>query len=374
MLVQLLMIAPEDCTVPGGGSVAICMLAIARQMAKHHPVTIVCPANRIYAKSTCDGNLEIIRIPCEQSKDYMGTVLARLEGRSFSWIQVDNRPRFLAAVKAAYPDTPVSLFLHSLYFVPQKFRVNASLVLANRIIANSDSLKEQLIRRFPDVKHKVEVVHLGVDSKRFKPPSPAEKQQLRKAYELDHEFAVLFVGRVIPRKGLDVLIEAVGIVRKDLPYTKLMIVGHGDPSYMASLQALAEKNHVPVKFIGRVPHHKVHSLFGMADCFVCPSQKHEAFGLVNVEALASGLPVIASDIGGIKEIIRPWINGFLVGEFKEPGAFAQYILRAASDRNLTAALVRQGRADALRRFSWRRTAKQLISLYSPMEAGQSPSS
>ncbi|MFC9709451.1 glycosyltransferase [Paenibacillus sp. NPDC056933] len=88
---------------------------------------------------------------------------------------------------------------------------------------------------------------------------------LRAKYAIGKTFTILLVGRVIPRK---------------------------DP-YMKKLRGQASKLGISVSWIGKKKHSEIHRIYQIADCFVCPSQKHEAFGLVNVEAMATGLPVIA---------------------------------------------------------------------------------
>lgn len=96
---------------------------------------------------------------------------------------------------------------------------------------------------------------------------------------------------------------------------------------------------------------------------ICPSQKHEAFGLVNVEAMASGIPVIASRIGGIPEIVQHGRNGLLVQEYGNPAAFAAHIVNLARDPELYRRLSRQAREDVKNQFSWKITAMNLMETY-----------
>ncbi|OMC81066.1 glycosyltransferase family 4 protein, partial [Paenibacillus odorifer] len=207
-------------------------------------------------------------------------------------------------VKKQLPHIPVFLFLHSLTFTPGTDKVAHALAKADLIIANSHSLQRRLDRRFPQLTTGIHIVLLGADLDRFTPVQTSEKQQLRSFYRLPQTFTVLFVGRVIPRKGV-------------------------------------------VTFLGNVAHENIHTLYQAADCFVCPSQNHESFGLVNVEAMASGLPVIASNNGGIREIVASGHNGYLVERYREPLPFARYLLRIARHPQLAVTIGSQGRADAL---------------------------
>ncbi|GMK42881.1 glycosyltransferase family 4 protein [Paenibacillus glycanilyticus] len=351
---KILMIAPEQLPVPGNGSVEICMLAIAKQLAVSHKVTIVSRQSSGLPNVSNHGNLTIVRVPSGSSQKYIASVLRYIRGKYYDIIQVDNRPHYMAKVKHAFPLTPVSLFLHSLTFVPRTKAVATSLDKADLIIANSVSLKSNLSRLFPTQSSKIRTVYLGVDTIRFKPNDSKKKSDT---------FQVLFAGRIIPRKGVPVIIQAIGIMKRKYPKVRLIIVGGGKANYINSLRLLARKNRINARFTGMIPHNRVHQLYKNADCFVCPSQRHEAFGLVNVEAMASGLPVVASSIGGIKEIVRHGANGYLVKQYKNPRSHAEWIGKLAGDKNLASKLGKQARKDAVERFSWSKMAYKLMTLY-----------
>lgn len=181
-------------------------------------------------------------------------------------------------------------------------------------------------------------------------------------HSLPAGFTVLFAGRVIPRKGVPVLLRAMHRLKQHMP-CHLLIAGRGKPPYVRQLKALARRLGVSVSFLGNIPHGEIHTLYQAADCFVCPSQQHESFGLVNVEAMASGLPVIASSNGGIREIITSGHNGYLVKRYRDPAAFAGRMLQIARNPALAARIGLQGRTDALERFEWQHTADLLEHLY-----------
>ncbi|SDC95851.1 Glycosyltransferase involved in cell wall bisynthesis [Paenibacillus sp. UNCCL117] len=325
---RLLMIAPEQFPVPGGGSVEICMLEIAKKLSRKHQVTLI-SRNKTHSKkiSRLGKNLTIVRVPSGSSTRYISSVLRFMKKRHFDLIQVDNRPYYMARIKAAFPHTPISLFLHSLTIIPRTKSVAACLRKADLIIANSSSLKQCLSKSFPDTRQKIRCVHLGVNLSRFEPASMTERMNTKQVYRLGRSFVILFVGRVIPRKGVPLLIKAAKKVGEKISNTKLIIAGKGRKSYIAKLRLQANKLRVPMMFLGSIPHTKIHQIYRLADCFVCPSQKHEAFGLVNVEAMASGVPVIASNIGGIKEIVAHGDNGYLVNNYTNDSSFAYYITK-----------------------------------------------
>jgi spore coat protein SA len=361
--VHILIVAPEQIPVPGSGSVEICILSIARQLARNHQVTIVSRSSSSLPKQSQLGNISIIRVPSGSATTYISSVLRYIKGRKYDFIQVDNRPGYMARIKQAFPHTPVSLFLHSLTFVPPNRVIANCLNKADLIIANSHSLQHKLASRFPHSVRKIRTVELGVEVSRFRSPSLSEKIASKRKYTIGNEFTILFVGRVIPRKGVPILIQAAHLVQKQSP-VKLVIVGRGSPAYIKRLTLQAKSLGVPIIFVGKKSHDQIHKIYRLADCFVCPSQKHEAFGLVNVEAMASGIPVVASRNGGIQEIVKHGHNGYLIDQYHQPQPFANYLLKLAKDKQLRERLGTNGRRDVLQHFTWSQTAAKLASLYS----------
>lgn len=291
-----------------------------------------------------------------------------MKGEKFDWVQVDNRPVFAAAIKRQFPHSPVSLFLHSLTFVKPPYvsisKCSALLSQVDWVVANSSSLEQKLIRLFPKRRAKLHRIYLGTDNKRFKPRSAVVRLRLRRKYRVGRGFHILYVGRLIKRKGITQLIKAVHLARKKVAGLKLLIAGGEQrKGYRASLQRKARRLAVPAKFLGNIPHRHIHEVYGIANCFVCPSQEHEAFGLVNVEAMASGLPVIASANGGIKEVIQHGHNGVLIRDFRNPRAFAQGIVAIATRKKWAGGIAQQARNDAVKRFSWQATAQSLADFY-----------
>ncbi|WP_151735594.1 glycosyltransferase family 4 protein ['Paenibacillus yunnanensis' Narsing Rao et al. 2020] len=359
---HICIIAPEQFPLPGDGSVEICILAIARRVARRHKVTILSRRTPGAPDSAEVDQVRIVRLPAGSPARYQASVLEFLEEETFDLIQVDNRPLLMASVKRRHPHTPVLLFLHSMTFVPAELRIARCLARADGIAANSRSLQLRLCRRFPGLEKKVRVIPLGADLSRFTPAPAAERLRLRKQYNLPPLFTVLFVGRVIPRKGVPVLLRSMHLLKPRLQ-AHLIIAGRGKPAYMRQLRMLARRLGVRVSFLGNVSHEHIHELYQAADCFVCPSQRHEAFGLVNVEAMATGLPVIASSNGGIREIIDSGRNGFLVERYREAAPFARLMLKIARNPQLADRIGMQGRSDALYSFEWQHTAGQIEELY-----------
>lgn len=370
-IVNIAIIAPGEIPVPPrvGGSVEHCIAEIAKRMAAAHRVKVYSRRSPGYAAVSRRGGLTIVRVPGGKGGRYLGSVLRSIGGQTFDWIQIDNRPSFLPTVRKRFPHAQIAVFLHSTTFVtpPNASRGKASRLLAhaNLIVANSRSLASRLRSLFPSLKHKVRHVPLGVDLSEFRPPSPERRKAIRSAFGASGSFAVLFAGRLVPKKGVPVLIKAMEHVRRSVPGAKLYIAGGaGKRAYVSRLKRMAAVSRVPVRFLGYVPRRRMPSLYWLADCFVCPSQGHEAFGLVNVEAMASGTPCVASRNGGIREVVKHGRTGRLVARYRSPEAFAEQIKAVARDRQSASAMAIRARRDVVSRFGWSSTAARLARIYS----------
>ncbi|MBU5355560.1 glycosyltransferase family 4 protein [Paenibacillus barcinonensis] len=360
---QIVMIAPEKLPLPGNGSVEICILNIARELARRHQVTIISRSVKGSPAIEQIDQITIRRVSATNAADYTRSVIRLLHTLEVHVIQVDNRPHSMAAIKKAFPHIPVVLYLHSLTFVKPGPGKVAALKKADCIAVNSQSLKRRLFQRFPAIKSRLHVVPLGTDIERFRPAVNREEQlRLRKNVGLTDRFTVLYAGRIIPGKGVDVLIRAIALLQKHLT-VQLVIAGKGPQQFIRYLRKLARKYNVQALFLGQMKHEQIDQLYRSVDCLVCPSQNHEAFGLVNVEAMASGIPVIASDNGGIREIIQSGKNGFLISGYGKPQPFASALSQLASSPALAQSLGECGRETAAAQFSWARTAMHLEAAY-----------
>lgn len=367
---NIAIIAPGEIPVPPrvGGSVEHCIAEIAKRLAASHRVTVFSRKSAGYSARTNRGGLTIVRVSGGRGGRYLESVLRAMDGRTFDWIQIDNRPSFVPKVRRHYPRARIAVFLHSTTFVtpPNASRDRASRLLsqADLVVANSRSLASRLRSMFPRLRRIVTHVPLGVDLGEFKPPTPGQRQAARRAYGAAGSFAVLFAGRLVPKKGVPVLIAAMERVRRSVPRAKLFIAGGaGKRAYVGRLKRIAAASSVPIRFLGYVARKRMPRVYWLADCFVCPSQSHEAFGLVNVEAMASGTPCVASRNGGIREIIRHGRTGRLVARYRSPEAFAEQITAVARDPRSAAAMALRARGDAVGRFGWSSTAARLAQIY-----------
>ena len=178
--------------------------------------------------------------------------------------------------------------------------------------------------------------------------------------EKDPKKRVLYVGRLSPVKGVQYLIRAMKQVNDTIPDARLIIIGNGRERGM--LEALSAELGIQeyVQFRGEVPHESVLSFMQQADVFVLPSLS-EGFPMVIVEALACGLPVVGSRVGGMPEIITDGINGYLV-EAKDVGAIAEKILLLLQDEKLRKKMSDNNK-ELVKKYTWEHVITELEKIY-----------
>lgn len=267
-------------------------------------------------------------------------------------------------------DVPHLTMFHTLARLKQQARPHEEesplrLEYEGRIIASVDRIavatpheRDQIERIYGISPQRMTVVPCGVDLQHFK---PLDRQEARASLGLNGKPALLFVGRSDPLKGGELLIQAASLLEH--PATVVMVGGNleHDPElerlkHVAEEHGLAEE----VRFVGAVPQQELPRFYSAADVMVVPSY-YESFGLVAVEALACGTPVIATKVGGLQYIVQDGKNGFLI-PWRCAGLFAEQIDALLSDPALLEAL-RAGARPSIKRYSWRAVAAQIRQVY-----------
>jgi D-inositol-3-phosphate glycosyltransferase len=242
--------------------------------------------------------------------------------------------------------------------------------LSPLVVASNPADRAHMVWYYGADPTKIEVVPCGVDLNLFNPlPQDNAKGHLG----LSDRRVILFVGRIQPIKGLDCLLKALGILieksrisSKDL---RLLIIGgdldNGVPASngeIKKLQSLTTELGLDsiVNFLGAQPQHVLPYFYSAAEVCVLPS-RYESFGMVALESMACGTPVIASRVGGLSYTIRDGQTGYLIPEGNAV-ALADRIDRLLQDKSLRSLMGRQG-ANHAKKYSWENVAHQLISLY-----------
>ena len=209
------------------------------------------------------------------------------------------------------------------------------------VIVTISQYSLEKIKQFYNVDEaKVRIVPNGVDPEKFK---PLENQEAAKRqFGLGNEPCVLFVGSLIPRKGLPFLVEAAKKIVKEQSETKFLIVGEGPLRNKLANSLEAANLSGNFKFLGNLKDDKLPAVYNCADVFALPSIQ-EGQGIVLLEAQASAKPVVAFDIGGVNEAVRNGETGLLVkrGSTEE---LADAIMKLLSDKDLREKMGANGRS------------------------------
>jgi len=221
----------------------------------------------------------------------------------------------------------------------------------DRIVVNSKYMRSNAVTWYGIKREKIEVIPNGVDLKRF---SGHDDKLV-----LDGDPAILYLGLISRRKGIDVLIQAVAKLRSELPYMKLHLVGGG---HMSDFHLLAKKKGIQerVVFHGWISNSMVPRYYKSADICVFPS-RHEPFGIVSLEAMASGIPIIASNVGGFREIISNGKNGILF-KSEDADALSKAILFLYQDVSLRKKISHNALKTVIE-YDWDNIAERYVSVY-----------
>lgn len=354
-----------------GGSVETVATRLAEKLAPKTKVRTI----GITATPEKGNAIGLIPIKASDRASYLRQAITQLRRFPSDIIQVENRPAFVPAVRRALPGAMIVLSLHSVTYMNPSLLPPRSLERAfsacNAVVTNSDFLKREVQKLLPKNADKIYRIHLGVDTHSFRPVDESNKtrSQLREKLNLGGCPTVLFVGRLIPQKGLHVLMKAMEQVRKEIPDAVLVVVGSSfygrnlNTPYVRHIKKYASLLEDSVRFVPFVSPQKIQDYYHVGDVFVTPSVGKEAFGLVNVEAMASGLPVVAHNVGGIREVVEHGKTGYLVPAEPSGQPLADKITELLTDDKKRAAFGESGRKRVESHFTWDRVAENYRTLY-----------
>lgn len=246
---------------------------------------------------------------------------------------------------------------------------------ADLIIANTPAERAQLLWLYRADRRKICICPPGVNLKRFQRLSRTEA---RRALALPPDQPILlFVGRIEPLKAVDSILEALHLLREHNPQAvndaKLIIIG-GNPADLSDtdLQALIRQSQAlklshTVEFLSAKDQNTLAYYYAAASAVVMPSE-YESFGMVALEAMASGTPVIASEVGGLAYLIRDGQTGFLVPA-RSPENLAERIEMVLTRPALVDQLGRQA-AHLAQSYDWANIARQLMHIFAELRTGK----
>lgn len=209
------------------------------------------------------------------------------------------------------------------------------------------------------------IVPCGIDSSRFRPLGADERAEVRARFGLDDGPLVLSLSRLVPRKGMDVLIDASVPLAAEFPGLQVAIAGSGRDR--DRLEKRARAAGAPVRFLGRVPEADLAAIHGCADVYamLCRNRwaglEQEGFGIVFLEAAAAGIPTVAGRSGGASEAVDHGETGLVVDDPTDSSAVAAALRKLLSDAELRARMGEAGRRRAIEHFDYDQLAARLAS-------------
>ncbi|MEP6914923.1 MAG: glycosyltransferase family 1 protein [Acidobacteriota bacterium] len=230
---------------------------------------------------------------------------------------------------------------------------------SSRVLTVSEASKRDILRYFRVPEGKIDVIYNAIDERFGEAPDEEEVERVRERYQLNDPF-ILYAGNIKPHKNLERLIEAFHMLRRgNLEHVKLLIIGDEISKYATLRRAVHKyKLHKHVRFFGFVPDRMLAVLYRLARVFVFPSL-YEGFGLPPLEAMASGTPVVTSNVSSLPEVVGD--AAVLIDPYRSD-AIADAIRRVLTEPELHEELRQRG-LQRVRDFSWERSVRRVREIY-----------
>jgi len=371
---RIALVCTEKLPVPPvrGGAIQTYIDGVLPFLAARHAVTVVGRSDPALPPEEEAGGARFVRVEAGDGPEaYAGRAAAFLARERWDVVEVFNRPAFVERIARAAPGARLVLSLHNAMLAPDRVspgRARRALALLDGVVTISDFIRRTAVEHFPEFAGKFRTIYSGVDLDRFRPgPGPAS-EALRAELGIGERPVVLSVGRLSPKKGIHVLLEAMELVAGTHPEAVLVQVGsrwygrddHDD--YVKAVVRQAARLGDCVRMVGYVPYREVDAYFRLADIFVCASQWEEPLARVHYEAMACGLPIVTTDRGGNAEVVAEGRSALLVRPHDRPEAFAAAICTLLDDPALRRRMGEENRRMAEARFGWARVATELLAV------------
>jgi UDP-glucose:(heptosyl)LPS alpha-1,3-glucosyltransferase len=350
---------------------------LAGELSRQHEVTLVVGSVEAEPPEGC----RVIRVPFLPRPFWLAPISfsvmswLRLRGLTFDIVNVHGASSFTQDVVTAHSChrawfrtsraelMPLSRrwWLKVLnpihYFTILTERIQFRRAGFRRVISVSRSVQRELTEQYGLPEDTIQVIHSGVDGNEFNPSNRSRHRAVVRArWGIgEHDLLLLFLGNEFRRKGLAVTLEA--LAGSGLSEAKLLVVGADEP---APYRRIAETLGVSDRVVFAGATSDAAPFYAAADVFVMPT-RYEAFPLVVLEAMASGLPVVTTRTAGAAELIEDGVDGYLLDDPSDPGVLADQLrgLRNAAERERCGA---QARA-RVEPFTWERVAGETIAVF-----------
>lgn len=338
------------------GAVVYCKLLTQQLAARGHRVWLACRPDSWLTHQDLD--CEIIETQMGRSRRQLKEIATLVREHQIDVVHTHmSRAHAFGTLLKLLVSVPVIKTAHSRSF-QLHWQIN-DCVIANSL-ATADYHRKT--NRIP--KQKIETIHCFIDSEKSSQVTPKSKRIVRRQLRWNNEEYLLgIVGQVIVRKGHRYLLEALPRLVQEIPNLRLVIVGrfHRDQTYVKQLRRYLNANqlHRVTKWIGI--RENVPDFLAAMDVCVVPSLE-EPLGLVAIESQSVGTPVVASETGGLSEVVKHETTGLLVPP-RDSDAIADAVLRIHQDEALKRKLIYRGKKQYEEKFSTEQLVRQIEDVY-----------
>jgi phosphatidyl-myo-inositol dimannoside synthase len=370
---------------PKTGGIQVYLYELWRRLEDGRAAVLTASSHPEAAQFDADSQLVVERVP--RGTLYLPTPGAR---RAIEAAIERHRPD-LVLLDPAWPlgllgpslSRPFGVVLHGAEVaIPARIPLVAStlravLRRAEVVVCAGSYPEEQARRNAAELLAPVVQVPPGVDTRRFVPVDAQRRHQVRAALGLpDDALVVVSYSRLVPRKGMDTLIRASAMLSENFPSLRVVIGGSGRDR--GRLEKLAARSQAPVTFLGRIPDEHLASWVASADLMVMDCRgrwlglEQEGFGIVFVEAAASGVAQVAGRSGGSHEAVRHGVTGLVVDNPLSARSLAVAIGELLADADRRDMFARASRAMAVDEYDWDLLARRLSTQLAPFDRYRAP--
>jgi spore coat protein SA len=315
-------------------------------------------------------------VPGTDQEEYIDNIMAQITDK-YDLVHIFNRPLWVTVLSEKLKKAKFSLSIHNEMFLPKKLPDETALTCINKvefITTVSKFIADGIRKLYPIADGKLNVVYSGVDVDKYQPSWSEQgvenRNNLKSKLGIKKDKIVLYVSRLSPKKGSDIVLKAMKTVMESRDDVALAVVGskwYGDnktDEYTQSLDTLSKTLKGPIVFTGFIPPSEIASYFNLGDVFICASQWEEPLARVHYEAMAAGLPIITTNRGGNAEVVnKEYGNGIAIDDYSNPNAFAEKINYLINNPELAMEIGKTGRDYAVKQYSWERVANDLLGLF-----------
>ncbi|OGO77171.1 MAG: glycosyl transferase family 1 [Clostridiales bacterium GWB2_37_7] len=375
---KIAFICTEKLPVPAisGGAIQQYIDGISPYLSGQYKITIFSLAHPSLPNKEKKDNLKYKRVSGKNAEEYINNVMALLTDK-YELVHIFNRPLWVPLIRQKLERAKISLSLHNEMFSPEKIPHEKAVECIKNvefITTVSQFIADGIRKLYPIADKKLNVVYSGVDVDKYQPSWSKQgienKNSLKSKLGITKDKMILYVSRLSPKKGSDIVLKAVKAVMESRNDVALVIVGskwYGEnkaDEYTESLKALAKTLKGPIVFTGFVPPSEIAGYYNLGDVFICASQWQEPLARVHYEAMAAGLPIITTNRGGNAEVVnREYGNGIVIDDYSNPNVFAEKINYLLDNSDEAIELGKTGRNLAVKKYGWERVANDLLRLF-----------